>query len=73
MFDDAGTMERCLGYEVEEGNLEDGKSVKLTRNSITSPDFLADHSDIEDLIILKSFNNNREQTEWLVNESREKY
>jgi superfamily I DNA and RNA helicase len=67
MFDDAGLW-RDIGYEVDEGNLEDGNSVKLTRNSITSPDFLADHSDIEDLIIFKSFNNNREQTEWLVNE-----
>ncbi|MFM6082533.1 MAG: ATP-binding domain-containing protein, partial [Dolichospermum sp.] len=29
---------------------------------------LENHSDIEDLVIFKPFNNNHEQTEWLVNE-----
>lgn len=67
MFDDAGLW-RDIGYEVEEGQLEDGQNVKLSRNNNTSPLFLENHSDIEDLVIFKSFNNNREQTEWLVNE-----
>ncbi|PHJ69176.1 helicase [Nostoc linckia z18] len=67
MFDDAGLW-RDIGYEVEEGNLEDGKPVKLSRTSNTSPTFLESHSAIDDLIIFKSFNNSREQDEWLVNE-----
>ncbi|WP_208492074.1 ATP-binding domain-containing protein [aff. Roholtiella sp. LEGE 12411] len=67
MFDDAGLW-RDIGYELEEGNLEDGKPVKLSRTSNTSPMFLENHSAIDDLIIFKSFNNNREQNEWLVKE-----
>jgi len=67
MFDDAGLW-RDIGYEVEEGNLEDGKPVKLSRTSNTSPTFLESHSAIDDLIIFKSFNNSREQDEWLVKE-----
>ncbi|HYX19212.1 MAG TPA: ATP-binding domain-containing protein [Nostoc sp.] len=67
MFDDAGLW-RDIGYELEEGNLEDGKAVKLTRTSNTSPMFLESHSPIDDLIIFKSFNNNHEQNEWLVKE-----
>ncbi|MEH2067852.1 MAG: ATP-binding domain-containing protein [Nostoc sp.] len=65
MFDDAGLW-RDIGYEVEEGNLEDGQPVKLSRTSKTSPTFLESHSAIEDLILFKSFNNDREQKEWLV-------
>jgi superfamily I DNA and RNA helicase len=67
MFDDAGLW-RDIGYEVVEGNLEDGMPIKLSRNSNTSPEFLESHSNIDDLIIFKSFNNNREQSEWLVRE-----
>jgi superfamily I DNA and RNA helicase len=67
MFDDAGLW-GDIGYEVEEGQLKDGQNVKLSRNNNTSPLFLENHSDIEDLVIFKLFNNNREQTEWLVNE-----
>ncbi|MFM6843368.1 MAG: hypothetical protein ACKPKS_06160, partial [Dolichospermum sp.] len=46
MFDDAGLW-RDIGYEVEEGQLEDGQNVKLSRNNNTSPLFLENHSDIE--------------------------
>jgi len=67
MFDDAGLW-RDIGYEVEAGNLVDGQYVKLARTNKTSPDFLKSHSDINDLIIFKSFNNNHEQVTWLVNE-----
>lgn len=59
---------RDIGYKVEEGILEDGQSVKLARNANTSPKFLETHSPIDDLIIFKSFNNDEEQIEWLVNQ-----
>ncbi|MHC5897198.1 DEAD/DEAH box helicase [Nostoc sp.] len=67
MFDDAGLW-RDIGYEIKEGKLEDGKHIKLSRTSKTSPPFLENHSAIEDLILFKSFNNDREQKEWLVHE-----
>lgn len=57
-----------IGYTVDEGDLEDGKFVKLIRTSETSPTFLENHSDIDDLIQFKTFKNNQEQVEWLVNE-----
>lgn len=67
MFENAGLW-RDIGYEVEEGTLEDGKFVKLARTSNTSPKFLESHSQVEDLIIFKSFNNNQEQIQWLINQ-----
>ncbi|MEG3936114.1 MULTISPECIES: ATP-binding domain-containing protein [unclassified Microcoleus] len=67
MFENAGLW-RDIGYEVEAGSLEDGKFVKLSRTNNTSPKFLESHSDIEDLIMLKSFDSNKTQIEWLINE-----
>ncbi|MEG4802794.1 ATP-binding domain-containing protein [Microcoleus sp. ARI1-B5] len=67
MFENAGLW-RDIGYEVEAGSLEDGKFVKLSRTNNTSPKFLESHSPIEDLIILKSFESNQAQLEWLINE-----
>jgi len=64
MFDYAGLWQD-IGYKVKEGNLKDGNFVKLARTNETSPKFLEDHSDIEDLIIFKAFNNEQEQLEWL--------
>jgi superfamily I DNA and RNA helicase len=67
MFEYAGLW-RDIGYEVEAGSLEDGKPVNLARTSNTSPRFLESHSPLEDLIIFKSLDNNREQIAWLVNQ-----
>lgn len=67
MFGNAGLW-RDIGYEVEAGSLEDGKFVKLSRTNNTSPRFLESHSDIADLIMLKSFDSNQAQIEWLINE-----
>lgn len=67
MFEYSGLW-RDIGYEVEEGELEDGQSVKLARTADTSPKFLESHSPIDDLIIFKAFNNNKEQIEWLVSQ-----
>lgn len=67
MFEYSGLW-RDIGYQVEEGNLEDGQFVKLTRNNTTSPTFLENHSPIDDLILFKSFKDNNEQIEWLVSE-----
>jgi superfamily I DNA and RNA helicase len=65
MFEYSGLW-KDIGYEVEEGILEDGQFVKLSRTANTSPRFLEAHSPINDLIVFKSFNSNKEQIEWLV-------
>jgi superfamily I DNA and RNA helicase len=57
-----------IGYQIEEGTLEDGQFVKLARTVNTSPQFLEAHSPIDDLIIFKTFKDNKEQTEWLVSQ-----
>lgn len=66
MFEHSGLW-KDIGYEVE-GTLEDGKLARLARNNHTSPNFLEAHSPIDDLILFKSFNNDQEQIEWLVNQ-----
>lgn len=57
-----------VGYEIEKGELEDGKQVSLMRTEETSPKFLEDHSSIEDIVTFKSFSSASEQTDWLVAE-----
>jgi len=54
-----------IGYEVAEGELADGKHVVLQRTASSSPDFLEKHSDIDDLILFKSFASQGEQDEWV--------
>ena len=65
MFDNR-QLWQDIGYEVEEGELKSGEFVKLIRTPKTSPKFLEEHSSIDDIINFKSFDNNQEQFEWLV-------
>lgn len=67
MFEYSGLW-KDIGYEVEEGTLEDGQFVKLARTANTSPKFLESHSHIDDLITFKTFNTHKEQSEWLVSQ-----
>ncbi|MBE9069980.1 ATP-binding domain-containing protein [Leptolyngbya cf. ectocarpi LEGE 11479] len=67
MFEYSGLW-RDIGYEVEEGDLEDNSDVKLARSENTSPKFLEAHSSTDDLIMFKSFDSNEDQIEWLVNQ-----
>lgn len=67
MFDNS-VLWTDIGYKTIEGDLEDGKFVKLRRNSDTSPDFLSNHSSIDELLMFKVFNNNSEQIDYIVNE-----
>jgi len=57
-----------IGYNVLEGQLEEGKQVKLKRNSETSPDFLSDHSPVDDLLKFEVFENNQNQVDYVVDE-----
>lgn len=54
-----------VGYEVVDGELEDGAHVVLSRTDESSPKFLEQHSDIDDLIQFKSFKDREEQDLWV--------
>lgn len=57
-----------VGYEVESGNLEDGQTVVLKRTEKASPQFLEEHSSIDDIISVKSFEDDYKHAEWIANE-----
>ena len=57
-----------VGYRVQSGVLEDGKEVCLYRPADTSPTFLENHSEPDDLIQFIAFENEMEQAEWLAQE-----
>ena len=57
-----------IGYVARTGTLKEGSSVTLYRPLQTSPKFLEDHSEVDDLIQFMSFDSHSEQTEWLSNE-----
>lgn len=67
MFDQS-SLWNDIGYEVEEGSLEEGKRVVLKRTSTSSPIFLENHSSIDDLIIFKRFDTKDEQDKWVAEE-----
>lgn len=55
-----------IGYRTREGRLVKGERVILERTEESSPRFLEDHSPIDDIIVFKVFENEAEQTDWLV-------
>lgn len=67
MFDHPGLWEE-VGYQVKSGRLREGKDVVLERTSETSPRFLEEHSQINDLVQFHCFQSEEEQTKWLVEE-----
>ena len=56
-----------IGYQLQDGELQEGSPVVLARSEETSPKFLEDHSSIDDLIQFVSFNSAAEQSDWLTN------
>ena len=60
-----------VGYKVHSGKLEDGERVSLERTADTSPKFLEAHSPLDDLIRFEVFDNEAEQTAWLVEQIEE--
>lgn len=64
MFDYPPLWEE-VGYHRKDGELKEGYSVTLHRTEDTSPKFLEDHSDIDDLIQFISFSSEEKQAEWL--------
>ena len=67
MFDDSSLWDE-IGYEVESGELKDNCEVVLKRAKNCSPEFLENHSKIDDLIVFKSFNDRKEQAKWVADE-----
>ena len=67
MFDHPELWEE-IGYQTRGGKLEEGSSVTLYRSEETSPQFLEDHSPIDDLIQFIPFNSQEEQADWLASE-----
>lgn len=67
MFEHSGLWKE-IGYDVVEGSLKDGDHVVLTRTSKSSPRFLEEHSDVDDLVMFKSFKTQEEQNLWVAND-----
>jgi len=55
-----------VGYKVQDGQLEKGQQLTLERTEETSPKFLEEHSNIDDLIQFRLFSSEIEQNEWLI-------
>jgi len=54
-----------VGYAVAEGRLEDGQWVTLARTASSSPEFLENHSPVDDLIQFLSFDSTEAQSQWV--------
>lgn len=67
MFENKELWEE-IGYKIKDGQLEDGQRVVLERNNDSSPEFLENHSSIDDLVLFKTFNTVEEQNKWVANE-----
>lgn len=57
-----------VGYDIQHGELKEGKPVVLERTEKTSPSFLIDKLQSDDVIKFKSFDSSLEQAEWVANE-----
>ena len=69
MFDYPQLWEE-IGYRRVDGELRNGAPVTLQRTDETSPTFLEDHSEVEDLIQFIPFDSEIQQNRWLVSEIR---
>lgn len=64
MFDHPQLWEE-IGYRSQSGELREGSPIVLYRPEETSPKFLENHSDLDDLIQFIPFDSEKEQTHWL--------
>jgi superfamily I DNA and RNA helicase len=55
-----------IGYEENDGVIDDGQQVTLSRTPKSSPEFLEQHSPVDDLIQFEVFETPEAQTAWLV-------
>ena len=54
-----------VGYQVASGELAEGREVALRRTEDTSPSFLEQHSNIDELIQFHRFDSEEDQARWL--------
>ena len=59
-----------IGYQRKDGELSEGSSVTLFRAGDTSPEFLENHSSIDELIRFIPFESERVQADWLIEQIR---
>lgn len=64
MFDQS-SLWNDIGYEISDGELKDGQKVVLQRTPKSSPEFLENHSPVDDLITFKKFDTIQEQNQWV--------
>ena len=57
-----------IGYKVISGSIEDNQETVLARTPESSPEFLAKHSPIDDLLIFKDFDSIKEEADWIAGE-----
>lgn len=57
-----------IGYKLKSGVLTEGSDVVLCRTNESSPQFLEEHSPIDDLVQFISFDNEDDQADWLTAE-----
>lgn len=57
-----------IGYKLLEGQLAPGNEVVLSRDNSTSPDFLSNHSPIDELMQFHDFDDSNQQLEYVVSE-----
>lgn len=67
MFDYPALWEE-IGYKIRSGQLMKGQHIVLERTTETSPRFLEEHSDIDDLVQFIKFDNEEQQNAWLVHQ-----
>lgn len=65
MFDYPALWEE-IGYKIQSGQLMKGQHIVLERTTETSPRFLEEHSNIDDIIQFIKFDDEAQQNAWLV-------
>lgn len=55
-----------IGYKIENGSLTENENIILYRDNESSPDFLSNHSVVDDLISFKSLDSREEQANYIV-------
>ena len=67
MFEDKKLWED-IGYIIKDGVIKDGETVTLYRTEETSPGFLENHSQIDDLIQFRKFDNINQEARWIADD-----
>ncbi len=57
-----------VGYDIYSGELKEGKSVVLERTEKTSPSFLIEKLQSDDVLTFKAFESTQEQAKWVAHE-----